>query len=80
MDAIVNEKLSSINVLPMFALQQENDEFFIIDFITNAIITDANTVLIVCTFELDHSIWTRVFGKLLDFDSNPIVDIIRQGI
>jgi hypothetical protein len=50
----------------VFALQEKNDQIFIVDFIANAIITDANPVLIVRTFHLEHSIRAWVFGELLD--------------
>jgi len=64
----------------VFALQEENDQLFIVDFIANAIITNTNTILIVSTFHFDNSIGAWVFGKLLDLNGDSIVNVIRQGI
>jgi hypothetical protein len=41
------ERSLSVNIFPVFALQKENDQLFIVDLVANTIITNTNAVLMV---------------------------------
>ena len=51
--------ISSIHFATMSHLKNENDQFIVMDFIDDPVVTDANPVLSFAPFELDASLWTR---------------------